>query len=171
MKTSNDKMAAITEIATVRLIEGSSQEEIVEEVAQMLLSDGQLEEEVRRKSVQIVRTIKNRLEGDRRLYKHDQPSTVDLDDEYEITLYIRDLFNLRDFLGTEEMDKELLIFLSSLRKKGWGTKQIHNFVTKAGEHTNFEYALDSSGKRQVPRQIPERGDRQEYLRNRFRLSK
>jgi hypothetical protein len=171
MKASKKKMETVTELASVQLIEGASQREIIEQIHQILLSDGHKQKAAAKMSVQIARNVKDRLEGDRRLYKHEQPSTVDLDDEYEVILYIRDLFNLRDFLSDEGMDQELLKFLGILRKHGWGEKQRHAFVTKAGKHTNFEYATNSSGKRVLPRQIPERGDRQEYLRNRFRLSK
>lgn len=96
--------------------------------------------------------------------------TVNLNEEYEVTRFFRDLFNLSSLLK-RGLNKEMLLFIRQLKVHGWGEKQIHEFITKAGSYTNYEYAEDSRGNRVVPRAIPEKGDRWEYLRNRFRLSK
>ena len=96
--------------------------------------------------------------------------TVNLNEEYEVIRFFRDLFNLSSLLK-RGLNEEMLLFIRQLSAHGWGQKQIHEFITKAGRYTNYEYAEDSSGNRVVPRAIPERGDRREYLRNRFRLSK
>jgi len=169
-KIDKKRMASVVEMATDKIIAGQDPVEIIEHIMNQYILLGYASAKAEEMSKRVVRSSQNRLEGNRRLYRHDKPSTVDLDDEYEVILYIRDLFNLSPLLQNE-LDPELLHFIQQLKKHGWGDKQVHSFITKAGKHTNFEYASDSSGKRLVPRQIPERGDRQEYLRNRFRLSK
>jgi hypothetical protein len=171
MKVEKKKLEAIVALTGDLIIAGDDNFQIVESVTSAYIALGYDAVKAREIANRTVQNTLDSLEGDRRLYHHINPSTVDLDNEYEMILFIRDLFNLQELLGKEEMDKELLLFIQKLKAHGWGDKQVHDFITKAGQNTNFEHAKNTEGKRVIPRQIPERGDRKEYLRNRFRLSK
>lgn len=171
MKVDKKKLAAIVDLAKDMIIADPDKPEIVKAITAAYIAIGYDAVAASDRAWKTVGNAFDTLNDDRRLYTHDQPSTVDLDDQYEVILYIRDLLNLQDFLSKEGMDEEILVFIRKLKGHGWGDNQVHEFITKAGQNTNFEHAKGKDGKREVPRQIPERGDRQEYLRNRFRLSK
>ena len=97
-----------------------------------------------------------------------EPCQVNLIDEWEIVQYIRDLLNLYPLLE-RGFDAELLLFIKQLRKAGWGTEQIRNFIVRAGQGTRYEQLRDFDGKRIVPRALPEKGDQREWLRNKGRV--
>ena len=129
---------------------------------------GHTKEQAEKFAAQVVVNVRDALNGSRRLHKVETPATVDLNEKYDIILHFRDLYNLALLI---DLNHQELIFIRQLKKHGWGEKQVHSFILKASEHTNYEYAQDENGNRIVPRAIKEQGDRQEYLRNRFRMSK
>lgn len=91
------------------------------------------------------------------------PAEVDLLNEKEIIQYIRDLFNLSDLLRND-LDAELLNFIHTLRKSGYGDISIHKFITYAGYGTRYETLTDGYGDKVVPRVLPEKGEYKEWLR-------
>lgn len=88
---------------------------------------------------------------------------VDVVNEKEIIQYIRDLLNLSDLLE-KGFDEELLAFIHTLKKAGYGDDSVHRFITYAARGSRFEVAEDSRGNRVVPRAIPEKGEYKEWLR-------
>ena len=91
------------------------------------------------------------------------PAEVDILNEREVIQYIRDLLNLSDLLENG-FDSELLAFIKTLKRAGYGDDSIHRFYTYAGYGSRFEVAEDRRGNRVVPRAIPDKGEYREWLR-------
>jgi len=91
------------------------------------------------------------------------PAEVDVTNEKEIIQYIRDLLNLADLLENG-FDSELLVFIKTLKKAGYGDDYIDKYITYAGRGSRFETLVDGNGKKLVPRAIPSNGDYKEWLR-------
>ena len=91
------------------------------------------------------------------------PAEVDILNEREVIQYIRDLLNLSDLLENG-FDSELLVFIKTLKRAGYGDDSIHRFITYAGYGSRYELLTDRYGDKIVPRAIPEKGEYKEWLR-------
>jgi len=169
IKTMNKKQTdELFECAADGVIAGWGDEAIIRSLIGPYEKLGYTREQADDFANKVVLNVRDALNGDRRLHKGETPATVDLSEEYDIVLHFRDLYNLSWCI---DLNHQELVFIQQLKRHGWGDKQVHSFITKAGDHTNYEYAKGSDGNRVLPRAIREQGDRQEYLRNRFRMSK
>lgn len=95
-----------------------------------------------------------------RFCKDNPPATVDYEDPTQIIKHLRALLDLHNLLE-RGYDTELQPFLVKLREKGWGGRQISEFMLKASYHTRYEALIDPP--------IPSLGDRFEFENNAYRL--
>lgn len=104
---------------------------------------------------------------------HRGPAEVDVLNHSEVIQYIRDLLNLSDLLE-KGFDSELLLFIQTLRRAGYGEDRIHQFITYASYNTRYggggrsKNEMDESYElgigKDVPRALPNAGDQREWKR-------
>ncbi len=94
-----------------------------------------------------------------KFYYDNPPAQVDLEDTQQVVLFLRALLDLHDLLE-RGYDAELQPFLAKLREKGWGGKQISEFMLQASYYTRYEALIDPP--------IPTRGDQFEFENNSYR---
>jgi len=80
-------------------------------------------------------------------------NSLDFTEPSRIIRHFRDLNNVANLIDyAKEVDK----FIIQLQEAGWSNSKIHEFQISGTKGTRFE--------RDIPRVLPDRGDRTEFLR-------
>lgn len=87
------------------------------------------------------------------------PCQVNYEDPQQVVDHLRALLDLHDLLE-RGYDVELQVFLVKLREKGWGARQINEFMLLASYNTRYEALIDPP--------IPNRGDRIAFQNEEYR---